>query len=82
MESVVALIGDLTRAKKEGVDDADLESAQEAHRRSQFYLDFLESENSTGFHAPQEAARILAESIDYARQGQIELMRVRERLRR
>jgi nitrite reductase (cytochrome c-552) len=23
-----------------------------------------------GFHAPQEAARILAESIDYARQGE------------
>ena len=24
-----------------------------------------------GFHAPQETARILAESIDYARQGQL-----------
>jgi nitrite reductase (cytochrome c-552) len=24
-----------------------------------------------GFHAPQEAARILAEAIDYARQGQL-----------
>jgi nitrite reductase (cytochrome c-552) len=23
-----------------------------------------------GFHAPQEAARILGEAIDYARQGQ------------
>ncbi len=27
-------------------------------------------ENSLGFHAPQEAARILAEAIDYARQGE------------
>jgi nitrite reductase (cytochrome c-552) len=26
-----------------------------------------------GFHAPQEAARILGEAIDYARQGQIAL---------
>jgi len=26
-----------------------------------------------GFHAPQEAARILAEAIDYARQGQLAL---------
>jgi nitrite reductase (cytochrome c-552) len=26
-----------------------------------------------GFHAPQEAARILAESIDLSRQGQIAL---------
>jgi nitrite reductase (cytochrome c-552) len=24
-----------------------------------------------GFHAPQELARILAEAIDYARQGEI-----------
>ena len=24
-----------------------------------------------GFHAPQETARILAEAIDYARQGQL-----------
>ena len=28
-----------------------------------------------GFHAPQEAARILAEAIDYARQGQLTLGR-------
>jgi len=31
----------------------------------------VEAENSTGFHAPQEAARILGEAINYARQGQI-----------
>ena len=29
-----------------------------------------------GFHAPQEAARILGEAIDYARQGEIEALRV------
>ena len=40
-------------------------------RRAQFYLDFVEAENSTGFHAPQEAARILGESINFSRQGQI-----------
>jgi nitrite reductase (cytochrome c-552) len=27
-----------------------------------------------GFHAPQEAARILSEATDYARQGQIEAL--------
>jgi nitrite reductase (cytochrome c-552) len=36
-------------------------------------LDFVEAENSTGFHAPEEAERVLAESIDYARQGQLAL---------
>ncbi len=41
--------------------------------KAQFYLDFVEAENSTGFHAPQEAARILGESIDLSRQGQVSL---------
>jgi len=36
-------------------------------------VDFVESENSNGFHAPQEAARILGEAIDYIRQGQLAL---------
>jgi nitrite reductase (cytochrome c-552) len=40
-------------------------------RRAQFYLDFIEAENSTGFHAPQEAARVLGEAMNFARQGQI-----------
>jgi nitrite reductase (cytochrome c-552) len=40
-------------------------------------LDFVEAENSTGFHAPQEAERLLAESIDYARQGQLALRGVK-----
>ncbi|KFE62651.1 Cytochrome c552 precursor [Hyalangium minutum] len=34
-------------------------------------LDFIEAENSMGFHAPQEAARVLAESANLSRQGQI-----------
>ncbi len=38
--------------------------------------DFVSAENSTGFHSPQEAARILAEAIGYARQAQIEAQRV------
>ena len=48
-------------------------TAQDFQRKAQFYLDFVEAENSTGFHAPQEAARILGESIDFSRQGQIVL---------
>jgi nitrite reductase (cytochrome c-552) len=38
-------------------------------RRAQFFADFVEAENSMGFHADQEAARILARSIDYSRRG-------------
>ena len=44
--------------------------ALQAQRKCQFYLDFVEAENSVGFHAPQEAARILGESINFARKGQ------------
>jgi nitrite reductase (cytochrome c-552) len=73
MAAVVGLIDDLKAAKAKGRKDADLLAARYLQRRSQFYLDFVEAENSTGFHAPQEAARILGESIDLARQGQIAL---------
>jgi nitrite reductase (cytochrome c-552) len=31
------------------------------------------AENSMGFHAPAEAARILGESIDFSRQAQLAL---------
>ena len=41
-------------------------------RKAQWRLDFVAAENSMGFHAPQELARILGEAIDYARQGQRE----------
>jgi len=37
------------------------------------------AENSMGFHAPQELARILAEATDYARQGQLEADRAGRR---
>jgi nitrite reductase (cytochrome c-552) len=73
MDAVVALIGDLKRAREAGRTGRDLATAQEAQRKAQFWLDFVEAENSTGFHAPQEAARILAEAIDFARQGQLAL---------
>ena len=73
MTALVGLIDDLKAAKAAGRGDADLAKARYLQRRAQFYLDFVEAENSTGFHAPQEAARILGESLDYARQGQIAL---------
>jgi len=58
-------------AKKAGVKDEQLTKIFELQRKAQWRLDFIAAENSMGFHAPQEAARILGESIDYARQAQI-----------
>jgi nitrite reductase (cytochrome c-552) len=73
LDAVVDLIGDLRRAREAGRTDAELATARDLQRRAQFYLDFVEAENSNGFHAPQEAARILGESIDFSRRGQIAL---------
>jgi nitrite reductase (cytochrome c-552) len=73
MEAVVALISDIKESRDRGVSDSNLDLPRKLQRRAQFMLDFVEAENSTGFHAPEEAERILAESIDYARQGQLAL---------
>lgn len=70
MNAVVELINDLKAAVAAGRSDAELAPARNLHRQAQFFLDFIEAENSMGFHAPQEAARILALAIDAARQGQ------------
>jgi nitrite reductase (cytochrome c-552) len=43
-----------------------LKKALDLHRKAQCRLDFVAAENSMGYHASQESARILAEAIDYA----------------
>jgi nitrite reductase (cytochrome c-552) len=73
MDALVALVADIEAARAGGASDAELEPARKAQRRGQFYLDFVESENSNGFHAPQEATRILGEAIDLFRKGQVAL---------
>jgi nitrite reductase (cytochrome c-552) len=81
MDALMALIADIEAAQAAGASEQDLAVARKAHRRGQFYLDFVESENSNGFHAPQEAARILGEAIDYFRQGQVSLRPLRSAAR-
>ncbi len=58
-------------AQMAGAADAALKDARLLHRRASMRWDFVSSENSMGFHSPQEAARILAEAIDLARQAQL-----------
>ncbi len=70
-DALVALIGDVEAAKARGVTEAQLGPVLELQRQAQFRADFVNAENSMGFHAPQEAARVLAESIDFSRQGQL-----------
>ncbi|MCZ6490967.1 MAG: ammonia-forming cytochrome c nitrite reductase subunit c552 [Acidobacteria bacterium] len=73
LTALVELIDDLKVAQEAGRPQADLASARTFQRKAQFLLDFVEAENSMGFHAPQEAARIMAESIDFSRKGQLAL---------
>ena len=74
-DAVLALMDAVKEAKARGVADAALEPARAFHRKAQWRLDFVSAENSMGFHAPQETARILAEAIDYARQGEAAVLR-------
>lgn len=70
MNALMDLIKDISDAKNAGRSDAELATARDFQRKAQFYLDFVEAENSMGFHAPAEAARILGESMNFTRQGQ------------
>ncbi|ABC80685.1 ammonia-forming cytochrome c nitrite reductase subunit c552 [Anaeromyxobacter dehalogenans] len=72
-DALVALIGEIKAAREAGKTDDQLVAARYLQRRAQFLFDFVEAENSTGFHAPQESARVLFESIDASRQGQLAL---------
>jgi nitrite reductase (cytochrome c-552) len=73
MDAVIDLIGDLHKAAAAGATEDQLKTPRELQRRAQFLLDFIEAENSMGFHADQEALRVLGRSVDFSRRGQIAL---------
>jgi nitrite reductase (cytochrome c-552) len=77
-DALVALINDIQKAEKAGLDEGRIKPVLEFQRKAQWRVDYINAENSMGFHAPQEAARILGESIDFSRQGQIALRDLQE----
>jgi len=68
----------IVKAKADGATKEQLALALELQRKAQWRIDFIAAENSMGFHAPQEAARVLGEAADYARQGQVSAIQWRE----
>ena len=76
-DAVVALITAIKQAKEAGATDEQLAKPRDLQRRAQWRVDFVNAENSMGFHAPQEAMRILGEAIDYARQGEVEVAKLK-----
>jgi nitrite reductase (cytochrome c-552) len=73
LTALVDLIDEINASIKAGATDEQLAKARDFQRKASFYVDYVEAENSTGFHADQESARILAESINFSRQGTIAL---------
>lgn len=73
LNAVLRLTTDIATAVKIDSARRQIAQARNYQRKAQFFTDFIEAENSMGFHADQEAARVLARAIDYARRGQIVL---------
>ncbi len=64
-------------ARAAGAKPEDLAEIHQLQRKAMWRLDYISSENSRGFHADQESARILGESIDYSRRAQAAALRLR-----
>ena len=69
LDALVDLIDDI-KAAQEAHPDLDLSEAQECQRKASFFVDFVVSDNSNGFHASQESSRLLGTSINWSRLGQ------------
>ncbi|MAE97302.1 MAG: hypothetical protein CL910_21835 [Deltaproteobacteria bacterium] len=76
LDALVDLIEEIKGARENGATDDQLAAVLDFQRKASFYVDFVEAENSAGFHADQESARILAESINFSRQGQVALRKL------
>ncbi len=67
----------ILEAKAAGATEEQLAPIFALQRKAMWRLDYISSENSRGFHADQEATRILGESIDYSRQATVAALRLR-----
>ncbi len=69
IDAVLQLTRGIGNAAAADSTNPNLAAARNYQRRAQFLTDFIEAENSMGFHADQEAARVLALAIENARLG-------------
>ena len=75
MDALIDLINDIKDAKN--IPEAQRNAALQAQRKAQFFIDYVEAENSSGFHAPGEALRILTDATDTIRKGHLALRGVK-----
>ena len=77
MDSLAALVDAIEAEIEKGeLDEATLDVARNYQRFAGFYVDFAYSENSYGFHAPDYMQRVLSQSLDASRKGQLVLLGV------
>lgn len=60
------------QARNDAISEA-LKGSLWIHRKAHMRWDFAFSENSYGFHGPEEASRVIGQCKEYARKGQLEL---------
>jgi nitrite reductase (cytochrome c-552) len=69
-QAMTDMLDAIREAEAAGATAEQLAPILNLQKMAMWRLDFVSSENSKGFHADQEAMRILGESIDYSRQAQ------------
>jgi len=72
-DALTALIYDIEAAMKDGTSEERLNAARGYQRKAQFFIDYVVSENSRGFHAPAYTNRLLNDVTDASRRGQMAL---------
>ena len=70
MDALMNLLDSIKSAKTRNLPEKTVAEALDYQRKAQFLIDFVGAENSRGFHAPQESARLLAVALDDARRGE------------
>ncbi|MDR0990281.1 MAG: ammonia-forming cytochrome c nitrite reductase subunit c552 [Propionibacteriaceae bacterium] len=77
LDSVTTLINMIKEAKDSGsATEEQIAKAQEYQNFASYYVDYAYSENSFGFHAPDYFQRMLSQSLDASRKGQLVLLGV------
>jgi len=76
-DAMTDMLDAIREAQAAGATAEQLEPIFDLQKRAMWRLDYISSENSKGFHADQEAVRILGASIDYSRQAQAAALRLR-----
>ena len=69
IDALLQLTNGIGVARAADSTDPKVALAQRYQRAAQFFTDFIEAENSMGFHADQESVRILGNAVNFSRLG-------------